>query len=69
MILKVGRKINEINKSLKYEAKIIFKESKDEYYKKSFYNYDDALDMCNLEYFKIKDKNKYVKTIDLVTNK
>lgn len=66
MILYVENQFNSI-KHLKFEAKIISNDSENEYYyRKLFYNYDDALDVCNTEYFKIKDKNKYIKKIELI---
>lgn len=51
----------------KYEVRIELKDGNNEpYYKKSFTNYDDALDKCNIEFHKLTEKNLYKKSINLI---
>lgn len=58
--------MNKINKDRFYEAKILFAESvNDVYYSEKFLNYDDAVDKCNTEYYKLKDKKKYKKSVEI----
>lgn len=51
-----------------YEVKIFEKESKnnDYHYKNNFIGHADAIDQCNTEFFKLKDKNKYDKKIEMI---
>lgn len=54
-------------KDIIYEAQIIFDgSSKNIYYSEKFLNYDDAIDKCNTEYYKLKDKTNYKKNIELI---
>lgn len=54
-------------KEMLYEAQIIFEDSSNNiYYSEKFLNYDDAVDKCNTEYYKLKDKKKYKKNVELI---
>ena len=62
MELKFKRK-----KDTLYEAQIIFEGSSNNiYYSEKFLNYDDAVDKCNTEYYKLVDKKRYKKNIEIV---
>jgi hypothetical protein len=52
----------------KYEVKIVSKIEKETYYKKLFHNYDDAIDVCNMVFNKLIDKNLYEKSVNIILN-
>lgn len=50
-----------------YHAKILQTDSNDDiYYSEKFLNYDDAVDKCNTEFYKLENKKKYKKIIDII---
>lgn len=58
--------LNYVIPTFKYEVKIIKTIENETYYMKSFHNYDDAIDVCNMVYNKLIDKTLYKKSVEII---